>query len=129
VVPRRLEGRSLEVEFDEKRHAIDLATVQVIAVCGITRAAEKPIVLVDLLLDSPWGDRPKLRVVRMTSNLFDPRELVGGDDAMVAFRTFLNRLFEISDAVPLPDPDAARGNPFQSFSTINEYEKEVLGIG
>jgi hypothetical protein len=129
VVPRRLDGQTLEVEIDEKRHAIDLATIQVIAVCGISRAAEKPVVLVDLLLDSPWGERPKLRVIRMTSNLFDPRQLVGGDDAMVAFQTFIDRLFELSDAVPLPDPDAARGKPFQSFSTINEYEKEVLGIG
>jgi membrane associated rhomboid family serine protease len=129
VVPRRFDGRNLGVEIDGKRHAVDLATVQVIAVCGIARAAEKPVVLVDLLLDSPWGDRPRLRVIRMTSNSFDPRQLVGGDDAMVAFRTFLDRLFEVSDAVPLPDPDAARGKPFQSFSTIDAYEKEVLGIG
>jgi len=129
VVPRRLEGRTLEVEFDGKRRGIDLSTIQVIAVCGISRAAEKPVVLVDLLLDSPWGDRPKLRVIRMTSNLFDPRQLVGGDDAMVAFQTLLERLLELSEAVPLPDPDAARGKPFQSFSTIDAYEKEVLDIG
>jgi membrane associated rhomboid family serine protease len=129
VVPRRLDGQTLEVEIDGKRHGIDLATVQVIAVCGIARAAEKPVVLVDLLLDSPWGDRPKLRVIRMTSNFFDPRQIVGGDDAMVAFQTLLDRLFELSEAVPLPDPDAARGKPFQSFSTIDAYEKEVLDIG
>jgi len=129
VIPRRLDGQTLEVELDGKRHAIDLATVQVIAVCGITRAAEKPVVLVDLLLDSPWGDRPNLRVVRMTSNTFDPRQLVGGDDPMVAFQVLLDRLFEVSEAVPLPDPDAARGKPFRSFSTVDAYEKEVLDIG
>ena len=129
VVPRRLDGQTLEVEIDGERHVVDLATIQVIAVCGIARAAEKPVVLVDLLLDSPWGDRPKLRVIRMTSNLFDPRQIVGGDDAMVAFQTLLERLFEVSGAVPLPDPDAALGKPFQSFSTIDAYEKEVLDIG
>jgi membrane associated rhomboid family serine protease len=129
VAPRRLDGQILEVEVDGKRHAIDLATVQVIAVCGITRSAQKPVVLVDLFLDSPWGERPRLRVIRMTSNTFDPRHLVGGDEAMVAFQTLLERLLEVSDAVPLPDPDAARGKPFQSFSTIDAYEKEVLGIG
>jgi len=129
VVPRRLDGQTLEVEVDGKKHGIDLATVQVIAVCGIARAAQKPVVLVDLLLDSPWGDRPKLRVIRMTSDTFDPRLLVGGDDGMQAFQAWLNRLFEISEAVPLPDPDSARGKPFRSFSTIEAYEKEVLGIG
>jgi hypothetical protein len=128
VAPRRLDGQILEVEVDGKRHAIDLATVQVIAVCGIARSAERPVVLVDLFLDSPWGERPRLRVIRMTSNTFDPRHLVGGEEAMVAFQTLLDRLFEVSDAVPLPDPDAARGKPFQSFSTIAAYEKEVLGI-
>ena len=110
-------------------HAIDLATVQVIAVCGVTRAAQKPVVLVDLLLDSPWGDRPNLRVIRMTSDTFDPRQMVGGDNGMAAFQIWLERLFDVSGAVPLPDPDAARGKPFRSFSTIDAYQKEVLGIG
>jgi len=128
VVPRRLDGQTLEVEFDGKRHSVDLATVQVIAVCGVARAAQKPVVLVDLLLDSPWGDRPKLRAIRMTSDNFDPRQMVGGDDGMTAFQIWLERLFDVSGAVPLPDPDAARGKPFRSFSTIDAYEKEVLGI-
>jgi membrane associated rhomboid family serine protease len=129
VVPRRLEGNHLEVDLDGNNRQVDLEAVQVIAVCGISRAAQKPVILIDLLLDSPWGDRPQLRVIRMTSETFDPRQLVGGGDGMSAFQTFLDRLFEVSDAVPLPDPEAARGRPFQSFSTIDAYEKEVLGIG
>jgi len=84
---------------------------------------------VDLLLDSPWGDRAELRVIRMTSETFDPRQLVDGDDGMSAFQKFLDQLFNVSEAVPLPDPEAARGRPFKSFPTIDEYEREVLGIG
>jgi membrane associated rhomboid family serine protease len=129
VVPRRLSGTDLEVELEEQTRSVDLKSVQVIAVCGITRAAQKPVVLVDLLLDSPWGDRERLRVIRMTSETFDPRGLVGGDDGMSAFQTFLDRLFVVSDAVPLPDPEAARGRPFKSFPTIDDYQREVLGIG
>jgi membrane associated rhomboid family serine protease len=128
VIPRRVEGSSLEVEVDGRRHSVDLATIQVLAACGIARAAQKPVVLVDLLLDSPWGDRPRLRVIRMTSDTFDPRTIVGGDDALKSFRRLLDRLFELSGAVPLPDPESARGNPFRSFSTVDAYEKEVLGI-
>jgi hypothetical protein len=129
VVPRRVGGTTLEVELDGEQRAVDLAAVQVISVCGISRAAQKPVILVDLLLDSPWGDRPQLRVIRMTSDTFDPRRLVGGEDGMAAFQTFLECLFEGSEAVPLPDPDAARGKPFRSFSTTEAYEKEILGIG
>jgi membrane associated rhomboid family serine protease len=129
VVPRSLRGQTLEVDLDGHRRSIDLATVQVIAVSGIARAAQKPVVLVDLLLDSPWGDQPRLRVIRMTSDTFDPRAVVGGDDALGALKKLLVRMLEISEAVPLPDPDAARGNPFRSFSTIEAYEKEILGVG
>jgi membrane associated rhomboid family serine protease len=129
VVPRRIDGLTLEVELDGEKRAVDLAAIQVISVCGIARSAQKPVILVDLLLDSPWGDRPQIRVIRMTSDTFDPRRLIGGEDGMAAFQTFLERLFEASDAVPLPDPDAARGKPFRSFSTTEAYEQEVLGIG
>jgi membrane associated rhomboid family serine protease len=129
VVPRRFQGTELEVELDGQPRTVDLESIQVIAVCGIKRAAQKPVVLVDLFLDSPWGDRPQLRVIRLTSETFDPRQLVGGDDGMSAFQKFLEQLFEVSDAVPLPDPEAARGRPFRSFSTVKDYEKEVLGIG
>jgi len=129
VVPRRFQGTELEVELDGQPRTVDLESIQVIAVCGIKRAAQKPVVLVDLFLDSPWGDRPQLRVIRLTSETFDPRQLVGGDDGMSAFQKFLEQLFEVSEAVPLPDPEAARGRPFRSFSTVKDYEKEVLGIG
>jgi hypothetical protein len=129
VVPSRIDGPALEVELDGEKRTVDLAAIQVISVCGIARSAQKPVVLVDLLLDPPWGDRPQIRVIRMTSDSFDPRRLVGGEDGMTAFQAFLERLFEASDAVPLPDPDAARGKPFRSFSTTEAYEQEVLGIG
>ena len=128
VVPRRLKGTELEVELDGQARTVDLESIQAIAVCGVARAAQKPVVLVDLLLDSPWGDRPQLRAIRMTSETFDPRHLVGGDEGMSAFQKFLDCLFEVSDAVPLPDPAAARGKPFRSFPTVDAYEKEVLGI-
>jgi hypothetical protein len=47
---------------------------------------------------------------------------------MTAFRQFLDEMLKISEAVPLPDPDAARGNPFRMFESLEAYEREVLGI-
>jgi len=66
--------------------------------------------------------------VRLTSDTFDPRAIVGGDDAMGALQTLLDQILRISDAVPLPDPDAARGRPFRSFGSLEEYQREVLGV-
>jgi hypothetical protein len=128
AVPKGLEGNSLQVEVNGQLRALGLDAIQVLAVAGISRFAEKPIVLVDLLLDSPWGDREVVRAVRLLSNNFDPRALVGGDEALPAFQKLLARILEISEAVPLPDPDAARGKPFKSFATIDAYQTEVLNI-
>ncbi len=66
--------------------------------------------------------------MRLLSNSFDPRALVGGEDQMQAFRAFLEMVLDVSEAVPLPDPDSARGKPFSSFTTVGAYEREVLSI-
>ncbi len=126
--PRRLVGNVLELEVDEQARSLELGRIEAMAVCGISRTGQRPVVLVDLMLDAPWGDRAALRVVRLTSDSFDPRRLVGGEDSLQAFRKLLARLLELSDAVPLPDPDSARGNPFRSFPSIDAYEREVLGV-
>jgi hypothetical protein len=128
AIPRRFAGDSLELEVSGRPRSLALSAIQALGVCGISRAGQRPVVLVDLLLDSPWGDRPTLRVVRMTSDTFDPRRLIGGEEALEAFQNLLKRLLDISEAVPLPDPDAAVGKPFRSFPSIDAYQREVLGV-
>ncbi len=128
AIPRRLNGSLLELEIDGRLRSIGLDSIQALAVGGIARSGERPIVLVDLLLDSPWGDRPQIRTVRLLSNAFDPRSLVAADNAMAAFQKLLDRLLDISEAVPLPDPDAARGRPFRSYPSIEAYQRDVLNV-
>ena len=128
AIPTGIDGDTLHLDVKGKRRTLGLATVQAVAVCGITRASEPPVLLVDLLLDSPWGDREAVRAVRLLSNTFDPRSLVGGEDALQAIRKFLQLVLEVSEAVPLPDPDSARGRPFRTFTTIGAYQLEVLNI-
>jgi membrane associated rhomboid family serine protease len=129
AVPRQFAGDSLELEVRGEPRSLALSAIQALGVCGISRSGQRPVVLVDLLLDSPWGDRPTLRVVRMTSDTFDPRRLIGGEEPLEAFQNLLKRLLDISGAVPLPDPDAAVGKPFRSFPSIDAYQREVLGVG
>jgi membrane associated rhomboid family serine protease len=127
-IPRALDDRTLQVDVGGALRVVGLDTIQAVAVGGIARSGERPIVLVDLLLDSPWGDRPALRSVRLLSNAFDPRSLVEADNPMAAFQKLLDLVLQISDAVPLPDPDAARGRPFRSFPSIEAYQREVLNV-
>jgi len=126
VVPSRLIGDTLVIQAKGSSRDLALRSVQAIAVAGIKPDQGRPFLVVDLLLDAPWSDREALRVVRLRSNTFDPRVLVGGEEPGAAFRALLARLLETSDAVPLPDPEAAVGNPFRTFASIASYQRAVL---
>ena len=125
-IPRKLDGDSIQIEVNGELRKLALNTIQAVAAVGIVRSGQKPVVLVDLLLDSPWDNRKNLRAVRLMSNSFDPRPLVGVEEALPAFQKFLIHVLEVSEAVPLPDPDSARGQPFRSFPSITAYQQEVL---
>jgi membrane associated rhomboid family serine protease len=128
VVPIAMADGALTIEADGRDRRMALDQVQAVGVAGIQRGQQRPYLVVDLLLDPPWSERTRLRVLRLTSTAFDPRKIVGGPDALQAFRHLLDKVLNLSEAVPLPDPDAARGNPFRTFSSIEEYQREVLGV-
>ena len=127
-VPTVWEDGVLTLTIDEKSRSMKLSQVQAIAVGGIVEPGKAPFVVVDLMLDAPWSKRVKLRVIRVNSTAFNPSALAAGPDPMSCFKQLLVEVFEVSDAAPLPDPDAAVGNPFARFSTISEYEAEVIGV-
>jgi membrane associated rhomboid family serine protease len=128
VVPRELAEDALTIEVDGNTRRVALKQVQAVGVAGVQSDNQRPFLVVDLLLDPPWSDRAELRVLRLLSTTFDPRTVVGGPDAMQAFRYFLDQVLTVSDAVPLPDPDAARGNPFRTFGSLEAYQHEILGV-
>ncbi|MFV2071290.1 MAG: hypothetical protein ACC742_01375, partial [Thermoanaerobaculales bacterium] len=128
AIPRSVDEHALIIEVDGAQRSMGLGQIQAIGVGGVSRQGRGPVVVVDLLLDSPWGDRATLRAIRLTSDTFDPRELVGGDNSLHAFQEFLQHVLTVSDAVPLPDPDSARGDPFHPFASLVEYQREVLGV-
>jgi hypothetical protein len=81
------------------------------------------------MLDPPWSERRQLRLIRLSSTDFDPRTLVGNtNDSLQAFRDFLDGLLTSTEAVPLPDPDSARGQPFRTFDSVEAYERDILGV-
>ncbi len=128
VVPRKLGEDALTIEVQGGSRRVALTQIQAVAVGGVRRDNERPFLVVDLMLDGPWSERRRLRSLRVLSSSFDPRSLVGGPDAMQAFREFLDQLIASSQAVPLPDPDTARGNPFRTFRSVEHYQREVLGV-
>ncbi|NOZ79270.1 MAG: rhomboid family intramembrane serine protease [Acidobacteria bacterium] len=129
AVPVRFEPSGLVVHAGGGEHRVGHAQVEAMAVAGI-KAKPRPYLLIDLLLDGPWSDKPALRLVRLNSRSFDPRKVLQSEeqDPTEALRLMLDELLRSTGAVPLPDPEAARGRPFAMFDTEHEYERAVLSV-
>jgi membrane associated rhomboid family serine protease/thioredoxin-like negative regulator of GroEL len=131
AVPRRLTGDKLAVDVHgQGARTLPLSRIQAVAVGRIEEGFASNYVVVDLLVDSLWIDRPTVRTVRLRSTDFDPREVLPAldGDPLQALISFIDNLIEISGANPMPDPDAARGRPFYNFVSVPDYEAKVIGF-
>ncbi len=129
AIPLRFTAEGLMIRVGEKEHQLGNAQVEAVAVAGI-KEGPRPYLLIDLLLDGPWSDQPELRIVRLDSRTFNPRTVLGKgeENPTQALRAILDELLRSTGAVPLPDPDAARGKPFAMFASEQEYERTVLSV-
>jgi membrane associated rhomboid family serine protease len=101
--------------------------IQAVSVAAITGLSDKPVLIVDLVLDWKASAGDRLRVIRMRADRFDPRRVVPGvDSPLEALRQMVATVLGRSKGVPLPDPDAARGMPFASFPELALYQRLVL---
>lgn len=131
AVPVRLEAEGLVLKVGGGERLLRHEQVLALATVGIRGdGQQRPFVVVDLLLDSPWSESVALRVVRVNSTSFDPRPIVNAEGSPVdGLRQLLGVLLKATGAVPLPDPEAVRGHPFAMFDSLKEYESQVLGVG
>jgi membrane associated rhomboid family serine protease len=114
-----VEGRGPSVLGLDKVQAVSAAVI---------RAPGKPAsIVIDLLLDPPWATGARLRVVRMRSGRLDPSKVMPeAPNSAVALRMMIDKLLAASQGIPLPDTRAVKGSPFREFSSLGEYEREVL---
>jgi membrane associated rhomboid family serine protease len=128
VVPFAIKGHELTVDCSGHFQSIDLRSVQAVAAALLARHGRKPVALIDLLFEQPGQCNGKLPATRIFSDSFDPRTMVGGEDRMVSFWTFVTRVIDTSSAIPMPSQEAARGRPPQSFPSLEHYQRKVLGV-
>ncbi|HEX5067565.1 MAG TPA: rhomboid family intramembrane serine protease [Myxococcota bacterium] len=101
--------------------------IQAVSVAAIQGLSDKPVLIVDLVLDWNASAGDKLRVIRLRADRFDPRRVVPGvESPLEALRQLIATVLGRSKGVPLPDPDAARGMPFASFPELVLYQRLVL---
>jgi hypothetical protein len=131
VRPTGLDGQVIRVELQaDKQVGVRLEKVQAVSVVVVADQGPRPIVILDLLANWNEQEAEALRGVRMRSDRFDPRKLLGLEtgDAGEAFVALVSRLLEASGAVALPSDEAAQGRPFARFGSLAEYECCVLEV-
>lgn len=118
-------GVSCEVEGVGKT-TLPFDRIDAVSVAAVEGLSDKPVILVDLVLN--WMDTPDaaLKVIRFRSDGFDPRRLCDNAQAIGALRDLLEKILVATGATPLPSPAAARGTPFDSFSSLAEYQESCL---
>jgi hypothetical protein len=129
AIPRELEEGALWLEVDGKgRTRLPLSRVDAVAAGGVHGLNRKAVILIDLALDWTADAEQPLRVLRLRSDRYDPRALVcGAGSPLQAARQLVSALITAARALPLPDPDSARGEPFRIFRDLASYEEQVLG--
>jgi membrane associated rhomboid family serine protease len=128
AVPRSLDETSLVIELGDGQRRLAMSSVRAVAVGAVAQAEQRPFLIIDLLLDPPWESGGDLRVVRLRSTGFDPTGLVGGDNAMAAFHMVVRRILGSSKATPLPDELTVQAPSSRTYTSIDSYQQEVLGV-
>ena len=122
------EGLMIEVEGGKKKR-IRFDRIEAVAVAAIDGLGDRPVIVIDLILN--WmslTDEP-LRVIRLRGDRFDPRSMIEGDTEPVqAVRAFIVQLVEKADATPLPDLQSVSGMPFASFKNLLSYHRDILMV-
>ena len=128
-VPVGAKSRALEVEVEGKGASrVPFERIEAVAVAAVSGLSEKPVLIVDLVLN--WLDDPTapLKVVRFHSNRFDPMAIVPkATSPLDALRRLVAGIVKQSGAAPLPGEDAIAGSPFVRYPDSASYEREVLG--
>ena len=127
--PHRLDAEILRLALQDGREGgVRLDRIQAVAAAVITGLGPKPVLVIDLLSNWSQAEAEELKGVRLRSDQFDPRQVLGIEgDAQPALRALVARLLEASRGAPLPSLAAATGQPFARFA-LADYERDVLEI-
>lgn len=130
AVPVAMDGETITIEVTgQGRRRMKQSAIQALATSRIDTGQGDAFVVVDLLVDSIWSDKDVIRSVRFRSNEFDARSfLPESGDAQLALLEMIDNLLAVSQAHPLPDPEAVAGRPFRSYGSLDEYARDVLDM-
>ncbi len=128
--PVRIDDEGLHLVLEGDRTArVKWSRIQAVSVAIIANLAAKPILLIDLLANWNASEAEELQGIRLRSDGFDPRKLLGIDgDVRRAYATLAGRMIQVTRGQPLPSAEQALGNPFARYESLAAYERIVLEV-
>ena len=124
VVPVIVVAPPLSPQLPE---AEELERIEAIAVAAVGGLRDRPVVLVDLVLNFRGDPSESLRVLRVRTDRFDPRGMVeGASTGVEALRQFIEAIVAGSRSDLLPNERAVLGKSFAMFESLIDYHREVL---
>ena len=130
AIPIALGEDSLTLDVGERGKAqLAFGRIDAISVAGVRGLRPKPVVVIDLVTNWLADETQILKIVRLRSDRFDPRQLVPGEEnGFQALKRWITEILAKTQATPLPDPRSAVGAPFRMFEALENYEREVLRV-
>jgi membrane associated rhomboid family serine protease len=126
-VPRTINADGLRVSVGgDQETTFAIERIRAVSVVGVRGLGPKPIVLVDVLVDGGGLTRP-LGVIRLRSDQFDPRRLIGQDvKPLDALRRMVGAIQRASGAIALPRSDEQGSADIPVFDSLEAYHEAVL---
>jgi hypothetical protein len=128
-VPIGVKSDALEVEVEGRGASrVPFARIEAVAVAAVAGLSDKPVLIIDLVLNWLADPADPLKVVRFHSNRFNPMTVVpSAGSAVEALKRIVAGTLKRSGGTPLPDARAVAGAPFPRYRDAATYEREVLG--
>jgi membrane associated rhomboid family serine protease len=105
---------------------VPFSRIQTIAMAAVGGLGNRPVLIVDIMLNGSDGVDEPMKLIRFRSDRFDPRGLEpDAANPLTALIAWVERLQRGSNAICLPSRSILAGE-FARFDTLEAYEREVL---
>jgi hypothetical protein len=128
AVPVEFGAERLELtQVGGKRGHVEYRRIDAVSAAAVRGLAEKPVIVIDLILNWTELESSQLRVIRLRSDSFDAAPFAPGAARPIdAFCKITEMLLGRSRGLALPDPESAQGRPFRIYEDLATYQRDVL---
>ena len=130
AVPLALDDEAVRLRVGPERTSrLALSRVDGLALAIVEGLSERPVAVIDLLLNGRDTEADVLQLVRLRSDRFDPAPLAPGhEQPTAAFGELALRLLDACGGDPRFDPDTVRAGVIERHDSLEAYERTALDV-